>query len=299
MDKTLPRRFSQIYKIDTTLHADSNKFRLRLFAFINEHVNDRSLAKEIKKTLGLEVLYSGGSFGSFRIKEFIQSAEIRDVLDIITITHNLLKNNMHIVTEKRRGYFSENTLPEKFINFVNQCFKEENLHYIVEANGQVHFNPDKEFNSLKISTIRSLENKRYESVAHELSKAYENLDKGEGYRKDAMRNIFTSLEILFRLLCRNENIKNLSATPVEKQFKKIVETIYSSGTNNVIAKLKLQEFKFWVNAAHEYRHGQPIEDLDEPSLELTLLVLSSGAGFIRWLVWVDQEVQKTNSSRSS
>jgi len=41
-----------------------------------------------------------------------------------------------------------------------------------------------------------------------------------------------------------------------------------------------------------YRHGQKVEKPSKPPMGLTILVLSSGAAYLRWLVEIDKCVQR-------
>jgi len=46
-------------------------------------------------------------------------------------------------------------------------------------------------------------------------------------------------------------------------------------------------FADWVDAVHNYRHGQGLPEPVAPPIDLTVYMLSSGASFLRWLVTID------------
>ncbi|MDP4023767.1 hypothetical protein Q8W71_14115 [Methylobacterium sp. NEAU 140] len=54
------------------------------------------------------------------------------------------------------------------------------------------------------------------------------------------------------------------------------------------AEKLVQGFTDWVASAQFYRHGQGQEEPNQPPLEVAVMILSSGAAHLRWLVHIDQ-----------
>ncbi len=68
-----------------------------------------------------------------------------------------------------------------------------------------------------------------------------------------------------------------------------VEQYYASDAPAQEAAKKLvQGFTNWVASAQFYRHGQGQEEPNQPPLEVAVAILSSGAGYLRWLIHLDQ-----------
>ena len=51
-------------------------------------------------------------------------------------------------------------------------------------------------------------------------------------------------------------------------------------------------FADWVDALHNYRHGQPSKQPVAPSEEVAIYVLSSGSAFLRWLIGINNDLTK-------
>jgi hypothetical protein len=49
-------------------------------------------------------------------------------------------------------------------------------------------------------------------------------------------------------------------------------------------KRALESLRDWTNACHKYRHGHNLEVLVEPPLDLTIVLVSNGLNFARWIV---------------
>lgn len=286
-NKNVGNRFSQIYKHDSKLYDASSRFRVRFFTYARKVFDNYSIAEKIQEIIGVKINFYGTHYD---IENFINSAPIKDILDLVTICYELLKDMKNI----RNNYNPEirhnrdKILQEKLISFVNQCFLEENLCYLADETGVVHFNPDEEFHCLKNTTLQGLQEKRYISVVHEFKKVYKSLDSG--HTKDAIGNLFKSIETLFRLLCKNDDIKNLSSSAIAKHLPKIAEKAYQAEDKTTLSVVnqKIDEFKKWTDSAQPYRHGQATEAIDEPPLSLAILIISTGVSFLRWLAWLDQ-----------
>ena len=55
------------------------------------------------------------------------------------------------------------------------------------------------------------------------------------------------------------------------------------GTECDTALRSLEAFKEWVNSVQPYRHGQGVEEPDNPSVQSAVLSVSLGSSFVRWL----------------
>jgi hypothetical protein len=65
--------------------------------------------------------------------------------------------------------------------------------------------------------------------------------------------------------------------------------MYGGAARN-FASLMLNSFADWVNAAHQYRHAEGVEQPAPPPLKLAVLSVSSSAAFLRWLAEVDSRL---------
>ena len=267
------KRFSLIYLERGEPKRDSVRLRKRLGAFYEDkldHYRDE-IVKEIHKELGVEVPLT---LGGPNVPDLFEKAELRDILDSVTIIYTVLMESGHQLTAS------------EWISFVRRAFREENLSYRVDNAGVVHYLVDEEFERNRISVLKSLEKKRYEGVRTALEDAYKHLDSDPMDTKAAVRSLFESIEILVRLMV--PQTKNLNKWVVQNPLKEIAQKRYAqdeiaSETINII----FDALGEWIHALHNYRHGQGKEKPVAPPLEFTVYVLSSGASFLRWLIELD------------
>jgi hypothetical protein len=274
------KRFSLLYIDRGKPGPDSDRFRKRLSAFYYEKLNDfqDNIIREIHKELGATIPYGPGGFS---IGGFFEKAPLRDILDSVTIIYTVLKPRVY-------PRYSSSSLQNEWFSFVQRVFKEENLHYRIDNEGVVHFLVDEEFERNRISLLRCLENKRYEGVKAAFEDAHSHLDSDPMNKKAALRSMFESVEILTKLMV--PGITRLNKSVVQKDLKEIALKKYIH--DEVAARtvgIIFNGFSEWVDALHNYRHGQGKEEPVEPPLEFAVYVLSSGASFLRWLIEMDEK----------
>ena len=263
--------FSRLYLERTAPAQDSIRFRIRLAGYFVENLASHywKLSRKIRTELGVQVRDRGQGP---EIEDFFQTAEVRDVLDSISLVVKLL------------AQASDASKIEPWIKFVQRVFNEESLGYRIDQKGGVHYVVDDEFERNRVSAIASLASAKYAAVGKALESAFSALDARSVNTKTAIRDIFEALETLIKILT-NSN-KNLDEKLVKKELgdllRKLPDYKEPSGAST-ISKF-IESLGDWVNAAHPYRHGQKTERLVAPSLTAVVLFLSTGAAYIRWLV---------------
>jgi hypothetical protein len=86
--------------------------------------------------------------------------------------------------------------------------------------------------------------------------------------------------------------KNLNRWVVENALKETCLALYASEpTASQVVSGLFVGFADWVNALHNYRHGQPSEQPVAPTVEVAVYVLSSGSAFLRWLVGMNNDLK--------
>jgi hypothetical protein len=262
--------FSRVYLERSTPVRDSKRFRTRLTGYFYEKISDSAhrLADKIRTELGVQVPWLHGP----DFEKFFQQAEVRDVLDTVSLVVAVLDEN-HKYSQI-----------EPWIAFVQRAFDEESLGYRVDSKGGVHYVVDEEFERNRVSAIASLTLPNFASVAKSLENAFSQFDAPSINTKAAVRDVFDALETLIKIL--SDSNKNLDDKMVKKDLgdllRKIPEYTEPSGAST-ISKF-IESLADWVNAAHPYRHGQKTEKLVAPSPASAVLFLSTGAAYIRWLV---------------
>ena len=276
---TKGERFSHLYIERVAPIPDSVRVRVRLAQFLNEYGYDhcQTFRAMLIKELGvaLPTKASGGSW----IAMFFKDAEVRDVLDAVTI--------MYSTFQERNKWGPE--IPKEWKKFVDRVFKEGNLAYTVDDECGVHPLVDREFERNIATAIAGLGAARYEAARTAFEASERKLEQTPADTKGAIRDTFEAAETLTKLIIGSG--KALTASFVKGELEPRLQKLYSvDPVATMVAARMAQSFADWVDAAHPYRHGQNSEEPVRPPEELAVLLVSQGASFVRWLVDLDQQL---------
>ena len=269
------KRFSQMYLERGAPVRDSQRFRNRLGAYLNKNfINDIFKIGELIHTeTGVEPSWNQGP----QIAKFLEKAEMRDVLDAITLIYQVV-NNRHY----EAGH--------DWKTFVERVMREENVGYRLDSKCGVHFFIDEEFERNRFAAVSALDSSELQGVRDAYEAAYSYLDNDPPDTKAAVRSMFEALEILVRQMI--PATKNLNRWVVENPLKeRCVQLYQSEPTAKTVVSGLFDGFADWVNALQNYRHGQPSEQPVAPTIEVAVYVLSSGSSFLRWLIGMNNDLQ--------
>jgi hypothetical protein len=90
--------------------------------------------------------------------------------------------------------------PGSWLSEVSRIFSEENVHYLVDTQGGVHFYFDKEFAHNQAATVAVLKGSRYANTLRSFEGALTALSQAPPHGKAAIRSTFAAFEGLFRLM---------------------------------------------------------------------------------------------------
>ncbi len=268
------KRFSLVYLERGDPARDSQRFRNRLAAYYLEHLqkeHSNRIKRAMEREAGIEVPYIHN--WGFNVSDVFKKGNLRDVLDSITIVYQeLLKSGWKGHAAGWRG-------------FVERALREENVGYTVDLDCGVHYFVDQEFERNRVSTLSVLEAPRYGAVRAAFEDAYRHLDSDPRDTKAAVRSIFESLEILTKQMVET---KNLNRWIVENSLKeKCLAKVQEGPVALAVTEGLFSSIADWVDALHNYRHGQATEEPIAPSEELAIHIISSGTAHIRWLAQFD------------
>jgi len=275
--------FSRAYLQVTTPLKDSERFRVRLAIHFRENLQnlvEDDLAYAIAHELGTVVLPMGGyatSGPSWDFGDFFESAKLRDLLDCITLAATTLRAH------------AQHDLREKWLKFVSRAFLEEGLGYKLDSEGGVRFVVDEEFERNRQATISALGAPRYTAVAHLIESSFSRLDVEPFDTKTCWREVFEAVETLAKIVAGTR--ADLDSGFIQKTLKPLAQSRYQqndAAAQAAVATL-VDGLGNWVNAGHKYRHGHNTQEPISPPLEVAVLFVSQGAGYIRWLVDLDQK----------
>lgn len=276
---TIGRRFSLNYLHESALLKDSARMRRRLAPFIASALPDRQhgvknsvkFGELLEAELGIDVLTSG-VYGSYVDWEaFLKSAELRDILDLITLGARYL-DRVFGATQK-----------QEFLAGCERIFAEEQVGFNLDENGGVHPKIDLEFNRLRGSLLSGLSETKFDAAREYIAKVDENLLLTPIDGRQAIRRTFDLVENIFKIAFPRET--HVNSTAIIKVLKPSVETRFPDKSAEKRPALKqVDGFKNWVDTAHFYRHEQGKPEIEQPSENFTFLMVSQGYSYVRWLV---------------
>ncbi len=268
-------KFSQFYLSPQEFVTDSQKMRVRTGNYIHSisfesHSGNYALAQHIAINIGVEVpgYYSVSNQYFYDFKKFILEIDVVNLLDCLTAIFNFLKIDFKA----------------KWKNFVNECFTEEGIAYIMNDNGGLRFRPDEEFEKNRILTLKDLSASEYAAVITAFNAAYNDFQTDINKSKSALRYMFEANEILFKKLAKPKfSFDQLNRTNLVKMKDYVLGAMNQSDSTAKLAGNKFFEsYMDWVDAIHPYRHGQDVASYNNPPIDITILALSNGASYLRW-----------------
>jgi len=292
--------FARLYLERGAPAQDNQVFRNRLEAYLlAKHYKDYSeLSSYLKQEGGLIVptsFVAGSIYYDF--PEFFTKTPIAYVLSAITFIWRYLHSKYAEWKPGDKGRTFADMLKGEFIypqadawrTFVARVFREENMAYSVDEKCGVHYVVDEEFERNRVSTLKCVEMPRYAGVKAAFQAAHAKLEQVPRDTKGSIRDIFEAAETLTKLVSGSG--KALDAGFVRGELEPRVQKLYAKDAVAQRSSARsAQSFAYWIDAVHPYRHGHGAEAPIALPLELTILLISQGASFIRWLVDLDMQL---------
>lgn len=277
--------YSRIYCVADSPQGDSLRMRFRLAVFVdklseNLHVHHK-FAGEIEQECGVRVPWLGTCRDW---KKFYEQAEIRDVLDSVTHIYTVLSE----LDKQRRGYVDADAVSWR--NFVSRVLAEEHLQYAVGARCEVRFSVDESYGAVRRAALAGLAAEKWGASRAEFDRAYAALDRDSKDTNEAVRAIAASVESCAKVFIGNGTAR-IGPSEVQKYLRPRVEQSYAGDRVAIDSALQmLKALEDWINASHQYRHGQDGDEAVHAPLDLAVQFLTTGAGFVRWLIDIDERL---------
>ncbi len=261
--------FSRVYGPKGPLAKDSQPLRVRLLAFV------KGLSKMRLDGLVGHMEYHGGlalpGVSSYwQLSHLFLKADIGDVLDAVTYIHHALGYPGHGETSEQITWREH----------AATAFDEEGLAYRVDSRCGVHYYVDVEFERGRIAAVAELQGGPLAPALGPLEDAFKHLEARPQDRTAAIRSMFEAVESLTKII--DPRVTKLNKAVAKDWLK----NAYLEGFAGDKSERKAIDGLFdslgeWVDALHEYRHGQ--DEVRTPSEELAIYVLASGCAHLRWL----------------
>lgn len=275
IDSSDAQRFSLAYGRRGEPTSDSTRMRRRIAALLEQFPNSQkeALARQIEREHGVAMSpYTAGYYdgnSSYHWNRFLETVELRDVLDLVSTATGVFLQHQTWIEEVRR------------------IFAEEHVRYRVNDAGGVRFAIDESFERGTAATISALGEKRYATTLTTFEAALNALVATPPRGKDAVRGVFSAAEGLFRLIF--PKAPRLGGDEISTHLRPVIEQQFADSAARGAALKSLRSFREWVDAAHFYRHEPNHAEPTEPPLQLAVLLVSAGAGWIRWLAEIDRD----------
>jgi hypothetical protein len=260
--------FSRVYIDKGKAISDSVRFRARLSSLLPTiYFSKPVTAALILRETGATVP-TGGTTNqqSYYFGTFLKKAELRDLLDAITLIFLSIDGNDKINAQQR------------FRSEVERMMREENLSYRMDEAGGVHYYVDEEFERSRNATIVGLSGDQFQAAREALDDAHRALlshDTLSGVRRsfDAVENVF---KIRF-------GTPRLGASEIKSKLNPTLPDNYSGRATDAANRLAAA-FAEWTNAAHQFRHAPGVADPSPPPMDMAILMMSEAASYLRWLI---------------
>ncbi|KJC52194.1 hypothetical protein [Bradyrhizobium sp. LTSP857] len=276
--KPIGQRFSQVYLRRDELLQDSQRARRRLAAWLGASEDASDLGEFLVAELGIDLVYQYG----WDWVASLAKLGTPDFLDSITLAYR------HF-TQKKRGGMRDPSSNEKFLEVCRRIFTEESLSYTIDDAGGVHFKVDGEFAANTNAAVSAINGARFGNARAEFEKGLSALSGATPDGKEAIRGVFGAAECIFKLMF--PRTAKLISADVAKNLGAASQSLYASDPAAQRAASKMvASFADWVDACHNYRHEQGVEDPSQPPLDLAIELVSAGAGFVRWLARFDRHL---------
>jgi hypothetical protein len=169
----------------------------------------------------------------------------------------------------------------------SRILREENLCYEIDSSGGVHFKVDGEFAAATNAAIAALGLPRYANAKAEFDKAMAALSRADIDGKQGIRGVFNSVECVYKLM--HPRASKLAAADAIKSLQATVQTLYVANPTALRAANKaVNAFGDWIEACHNYRHEEGVEEPSQPPIDLAVSLISMGSSQLRWLISLDQ-----------
>ena len=267
-------RFSQIYLFGGSQLQDSERFRVRLSGLYMEWVRHHRagigslVVKLIHRECGVEIR----DLGKYRsVEKLIQEGDMRDVLDTISLAFTAMtKSNLYTVAELQNWY-----------NEIERYFREENLAYRLGKNCTVHRFVDEEFHLSTAAALQGFSSPQLHPAKEALNRGIACLTGVHQDTKGAVVAVFEACEIVARNLVPEAN--NLYGKLCTQRLLPICMPQGADAAEVAVETGVFAAMSEWVNAVHNYRHGQAEANVVAPSFELAVQLVSMGCAFTRRL----------------
>ncbi len=255
--------------------------RRRIARVISDCLGDSNRELSAARFLEAELGIGVTEVGSYQVyvswERFLGNCSLGDFLDSVTLIYR---------------FALQNGLEYRFRTYqysITRVFRECNVGYRLDTQCGIHPFVDAVFENSRASAISGVGRDRFGAARAHLELIETALMGDPPDHRQAIRSVFDSVENIFKMTFPGETHVNRAA--ILNKLRPAIEKRYADRPTVKNAMLKLCEgFKNWVEAAHFYRHADNQPDPAQPPKDLTVLLISQGYGWVRWLAEMDRTI---------
>jgi hypothetical protein len=273
------QRFSLNYALAAEPGLDSQRARTRILAHLQDQY-PRAI-RDLPTFLGTELgIHPSSTAYGYKWRDFFAAIDLNDFLDTLTLSYQAIKHTSQ--DPSTRDFYSRKDYePQYFVQFVNRVLSETNLNYIMNDDGGVRFKVDEAHQIQRASIIQHLDETKFLSVKTLMIDCYEKLESQPPNTLLAVRSCFDAHEALVKI--HFTDVARLQVGEVQKKIRPAIEK-HTEATEMAAVSKHLEAYKSWVIASQEFRHASGSHAPSAPSMDFSVLHVSTGTAYLRWLL---------------
>ena len=218
------KTFSQLYERSPEPQDDNPLVRERIGEYINKNYNhDRFL---LSTHLGIELgvkpsTWTNAGYTGLYWTEFVNGLKLGQFLSLITKVYSFdferQFSDLHAEIKERRKIKAR---ARNWLHFCRRVFAEENLGYEINDFAAVRYSVDQKFEASRQASIAALTESRFPDAKEHLENAYESFLSVPSKKRRAVREMFESIESVFKMLL---DVRSLNARAVTSKLGPLFE----------------------------------------------------------------------------
>lgn len=262
--------YSRVYHAPALAEQDSERMRRRLYELWRQEDGDTArFAPLLMAETGVSIRRQ---YHGFNIELFFLEAELRDVFDAIT----------HFWRSQA------GTAKQRWAAGVARIFSQEHVAYRLTEVCTVRRTFDDAFDFVVQAAVAGLGRPKHNNSRHKFQAAQDAWSRSQPDFLGAVRSLFDACENTFKQTF--EGADRLAGDRMEAHLKPVIEARYADRALDV-AKLLIKHYREWVAAMHFYRHADGTPDPAPPPPELSVALITTGIGFLRYLLEMDSYLE--------
>ncbi|MDV7144092.1 hypothetical protein R3X27_15495 [Tropicimonas sp. TH_r6] len=270
---TTGQRYSRNYEREEVLRHDCPRARRRVYRIADRTLpspdNRLKFGLLVEEVIGIDVIESGPYSNYLSFEQFWHNLSRVDFFDAITLFYRFL------------APVGRRDAQKGFRDAVEKVFRERQLAYTLDEDCGVHPYVDQEFDRNLTVCVRGLADETFAAARYNIETMEKALQGVPLDGRQAIRSVYDAAENIYQQMFGGNQIKS---GEIASNLNPICQRLHQGHQRATSAAAKeVASFKAWVEACHNYRHedGQP--EPSQPPEELTILMVSQGLSFVRWL----------------